>query len=216
MQQTTTINGIEYISDCALTCGDYGGAGSVGVANIRALLAYADENDIDVPDYHIATWVRLSEGRHYEDDDLPESDMIHIHSGYRGEQIVVRADHEELKEMVDSLENYPLIDDEMHSLVEMEWEQEAWDSWLKDDLLRSLSDDTQEAAECISDSGLFELYRQAMEDCNEYSIPEYSGSHIAVDRISKRFGELVVERGQARAKIPANKTRQYLLPDTSN
>ena len=194
MQQTTTINGIEYISDSALICGDYGGAGSVGVANIRTLLAYATKNDVDVSVYHLSIWTRLSEGRHYENDVLPESPIVQIHSAYGGEQLAVRADHEELKEMVASLEDYSLIDEEMISFIEMEWEQDAWDCWLKDDLLRSLSDDIQEATECISDSELFELYRQAMEDCNEYPIPEYAGVAVAVDRISGRFSELVTNR----------------------
>ena len=38
------------------------------------------------------------------------------------------------KETTDALEDYPRINDERVSEVEMEWEDEAWKDWLRSDL----------------------------------------------------------------------------------
>ena len=37
-----------------------------------------------------------------------------------------------------------MIDEEEHSKVEMEWEQEAWDNYVREDLERTLEEDTKE------------------------------------------------------------------------
>src|SRR5215211_9312434 len=91
-----------YISCDALTVGDYGGYGTVGEANIRSL------------------------EREQTDNDYP----VHIeHGAYASKQLWL-FDTPENREIIKRLEDdYPLVDEEEHSRVEMEWEMEAWDDY---------------------------------------------------------------------------------------
>ena len=45
---------------------------------------------------------------------------------------------DEMAEMFDGLEDYPLICDETHSLLEMEAAEEAWDDWARSDFCRAV------------------------------------------------------------------------------
>jgi hypothetical protein len=96
--------------------------------------------------------------------------------------------------LIEGLErDYPLISEEEHSRVELEWEQEMWSSWLKDDLVRALPDELSEIVEDDLDDGeLYQLYRNAMEQENEYPIFEQSGCTVRRDRIQDTFNELVI------------------------
>lgn len=69
----------------------------------------------------------------------------------------------------------------------MEWLDEAWESWIKSDLIRTLPEDRQETVEALSDDVLREAFHAAMEEKNEYPTPEYSQVHVAVDRIAASF-----------------------------
>jgi len=73
----------------------------------------------------------------------------------------------------------------------MEWEQEAWECWLRDDLLRTLDDELRERAEHMDESVLRDAYATAMESTNTYPTAEYNGLHIDVDRIASAFADAV-------------------------
>jgi hypothetical protein len=206
MYDETTINGITYITDSALTCGDYGGAGSVGVANLRSLEAMADESgstgldqDEEIDQMHTtyAHFERMRKGWAWEGDYEIDAPLVFLSGAYGSRTAWVRADHEELAEVVNALSDYPLIDDEECSKVEMEWEDEAWDSWIRSELLRSIEDDLTDKIDALEaqgkdlDSLLYQAYRDAMERENEYPTPEHYGVHVAVDRIADTFADMV-------------------------
>jgi len=125
MQESVSINGIEYISDSSLTSGEYGGAGSVGVANIRTIEAHAEDNGLEVEHCSYSDWGKWAAGSVVAawrgsgrlPVDPPTAPIVKLEGAYYSQSIFVRADNEELREMVDSLESYPLLDDEAHSLV---------------------------------------------------------------------------------------------------
>lgn len=73
----------------------------------------------------------------------------------------------------------------------MEWEAEAWESWLKSDLLHSLPEALEELADSLPDDALWEAYREAMEETNTYPECEYSGVSVDVERIADAFARHV-------------------------
>lgn len=97
-------------------------------------------------------------------------------------------DTADTRKIVEGLErNYPVYDEDMLSHVEEEWEREAWEDWLRSDLLATLPDALQELVEDMDDITLWEWYQTAMEAANEYPVFEYSGACVRVERIAGQF-----------------------------
>jgi hypothetical protein len=152
---------VEMISHDYLVVGDYGGASSVGEANIRTL--------------------EPLEGSHME------------HGAYSSRQLWL-PDTEDNRELIASFDNYPCLDDEVLCEVEAEWELEAWNSYVRSDLLRSLPLEVRHVADELEEDRkeiLWELYLEAMEKTNSYPNAEDSGVHVPIDRIKDTFGQLV-------------------------
>ncbi len=121
--------------------------------------------------------------------DSPGAWLQHLDYGY--EQLWL-PDTPENRELIEGLEDdYPLIDDEVLSQIELELEEEAWGSWIRRDLLHNLPDSIQDFAEDIDDGVLYECYRQAMEKENEYPTFEGDGVYVHIDRIQDTFNLLV-------------------------
>lgn len=100
---------------------------------------------------------------------------------------------------ITGLDDYPLLDEERHSEMEVEAWGEAWENWVGSDFksevmsnLRNADDLTDEAAEelCdqldeVDDEYLFTFFNKAAERANEYWIIETGGgAHIDVKRIA--------------------------------
>ena len=194
MQEEATVDGTVWITDSALVAGDYCGTSSVGEANLRDILQIAEEEELEVLSLSYSTFHRMERGYSWEDDPSLEGvDLVELYGSYGSRSVYVRKSCEILREVVDALENYPLISDETCGEVEMEWENEAWECWVRSDLIATLDNDTQEKIERVEDSALFQAYRDAMEACNEYPVAEGSGVYVAVDRIAPTFAEYVAE-----------------------
>ena len=70
-----------------------------------------------------------------------ELDGVHeVYGGHGTYAVAVRIDAltDEMAELFAGLEDYPLIDDESHSELEMEAAEEAWDSWARSDFCRAV------------------------------------------------------------------------------
>jgi hypothetical protein len=92
-----------------------------------------------------------------------------------------------LLNIAESLENYPVLDEEDHSRREWNDYQESWDSWACGDfrrgLLAELADDCGAAASAIEDCGgeqLQEFY-ESLIPSGDYYICESSGVSVQVD-----------------------------------
>lgn len=221
MQTKHKIFGRWYITDDALTCGDYGGAGSVGVANIRSIMETPGVTEhayecgfYDVGDEfykELRQWETLNDAMVVSEHFVSKTPAIVMHArGDFGSESIYILDNDtadetilepravelldSLREIIDSLADYPCIDDETVSAVESEWENEAFECYAKDDLINTMDDDVQERAGMLDYDILFECYRHAMEDENEYPEPEDSGTHIPVDRIAASFAKHVLAR----------------------
>jgi hypothetical protein len=181
-QEIKTIAGVEYVSHSSLVAGDYGGAGAVGEANIRSILEAAGE-EWDTQNVSWREWDRADNMRQWDKDEPITAPVVVVYYAYNGRKVWVRRDVEELLELVDGLEDYPLIDDDMHSSVMMEREDEAWESWVRDDLERLTGLDLDD----YNDTDLHNAYLEAMDATNTYPVDEYSGVHIDVERIADEF-----------------------------
>ena len=119
-------------------------------------------------------------------------DSILRHGGYGYEQLWL-PDTPENRELIEGLESdYPLLDDEVHSQIESELEDEAWENWLRRDLVRETPETIRDFAEDVDNDILYECYRQAMEKENEYPIFEGDGAYVRIEEIQDTFNELLI------------------------
>jgi len=193
-----TLNGIEYLSHDSLTYGDYGGFGSMGLANIRVIV---EGHDGSVVSTGMADLRYASEGNPYGLADNLLADFAQFEDGgpavldaygdYGSRQVWIAADIDAEHRYTAQLERYPELSGDETCQVEMEWEQEAWECWLRDDLLRTLDDDLRERADNMDDGALRDAYSASMEATNTCPTAEYNGVHVDVDRIAPAFADAV-------------------------
>jgi hypothetical protein len=118
--------------------------------------------------------------------------VFELYGGYGTRGIVISLElyntNEEVKDTIDGLENYPLINDESLSELEMKIEEEGWDLWVKGDLKRDLAAAGIEYPD--DDDKLAELFYAAAERANEYPIFEDAVSCFwHLDRIVARWNK---------------------------
>tara|TARA_R110001583_G_scaffold11984_4_gene53418 strand:- start:9138 stop:9749 length:612 start_codon:yes stop_codon:yes gene_type:complete len=195
----TTKYGHKYISPSCCTYGDYGGAGTVGVANVRAILEM-DEFKNSILRLGYRDWENIDK---WNDDFTPQHTIdefkvhgppkvVHLTGGW-GSNTLWLLECEETKDIIACLADYPLLDDDLHGQVELEWEDEAWECWVRSDLYSHLDEDLQEAIDDdkTTDAKLYEAYRLAMESTNTYPTHEYAGTHVDIDRIKDEYNDNV-------------------------
>jgi len=210
--QSITIGDTAYVSHSSLEFGDYGGAGSVGLANIRVLIDANSDSVQQVSMHFIDRFQRKRPMLHYltDSEQIALDDITKDHPAilsaygdYGSRQVWVRKDIAEqpdygswYRSLLEALDNYPLLDEEESSRVEMEWEEEAWKDWLKHDLLKTIDDDDalSEYASLLNDSELFQCCRRAMDATNEYAVAEYSNVYVDIDRIADAFRDAIEAR----------------------
>lgn len=140
------------------TQGDYVGYGSVGLANQRVI-----------------------------QDEFKEEDLIFLTADYSWSAVAVLIGPE-TQELLKRLDNYPSLSDEEVSKVEMEWADEAWDSWAKSDFvyaLRKRFPEHEDLLDTLEPDALRELFEQARERVNRDWVSEYSGVTIDTEVVAK-------------------------------
>ena len=121
--------------------------------------------------------------------------------GTRGVAVMLSAITDDMLEDFESLEDYPSLDDDALSNLEMEMETEDWKAWIEHDLRRALKDalrlsDDDDKATCdpgieemidaLDDEKLFTLYRTLCERTSTYWKPESAvGGTIDLERLVK-------------------------------
>jgi hypothetical protein len=224
MTYTLTFGRETWIGPDCCTFGDYGGYGSYGRANIDECLEQAER--VETIDY--GTLHRMVEykdtGRKpvYDFEEVVDfalklrerPDVIHVTGDYGSECVLIRQGWDWGKETTDALEDYPCINEERVSEVEMQWEEEAWKDWLYYDLSRFLRDKADSLLETyfdkLSDDAAWELYREAMEASNTYPVGEHNGVTVDVDRVGPELSRLVSERYEAeRSKVIRDALEAY-------
>lgn len=194
MMEETTKYGHKYVSPNALVYGDYGGAGSVGVANVRAIFEMEELVD-HVCQMTYRTWENLdkwnddfTEPAYIDDFASDPPKVVHLVGGH-GSNTLWLLECEETEDIIASLADYPLLDEDLHSQVELEWEEEAWEHWTRSELYDGLPEELQEAIDDKkpTDGKLYEAYRLAMESTNTYPVSEQAGVYIDTKRIQDEY-----------------------------
>jgi hypothetical protein len=112
---------------------------------------------------------------------------VEVSGGYGTFAIVVRLDSlpDEAIEFLEQLSTYPVADDDAHSRLEMEAQNEAWDDWAAQDFVRAL----EEKFDCEIDGAaedLFTVFCELMESTNTYWKNEQGDSmYVDMGRIVK-------------------------------
>lgn len=185
--ETIKICGIEYVTNSALSGGDYGGAGYLAHVNCEVLQKAAEEfgHGDNIMGSGFNDWNLERDVQDELDRECDAPVLIMQSGGYNSVAALVRADVEELVEMVASLDDYPVLDDEALSEREMEIEAEAWIDYtageVRDFVEDAVEDDADEAfVERVEefleqvDGDLFhEWFLEGSCECNVY--PEFEG-----------------------------------------
>jgi len=127
---------------------------------------------------------------------LNQTGIWDVYGGHGTYAVAIRvsAITESMLEVFEQLENYPLISEEDHSEVEMEAEQEAWDSWTRHDFKRLLIEKFPHLEEKIDampdDGGLWRVLAEGMERANEYWIHETgNNAFVRLERVIEHITE---------------------------
>lgn len=158
-----------YITCHALSVGDYGGAGSTGEGNIRA---------------------------------LEETEGAYVKHGPHGFRQLYLPDTEENREIVRALEeDYPVFDEEAVSEVEAEWEQEAWENWLENDLALGIEKAGEHYIDLwdgLEETDKWRLYGEAQARAGVCPHSEHSGMYVDVRRLVTVMPPILLEEALSR------------------
>lgn len=119
--------------------------------------------------------------------------VYEVYGDYSYNSLAIRLDKitPEMVEDFEGLEEYPVLDDEHHSNLEMEMEVDDWQCYGErefKDRLRKFSDAMDDAMDSIEDGLLLELYFENKERTNSEWINESgTGGCIQIERIVKDF-----------------------------
>lgn len=202
-----TVNGQTYVSVASV--GDYGGDGSVGEANLRTLKAQysyvqqpysafrADGTPALV--YSHGTWVE-SPASEYD-----EIDLIVLYGDHGSETAFLR-ECDETADTFAALADYPILDDDEHSIVEMEWRDAAVPDAVRDvgRAMRAHGELFEEVWDALDQSQAEQAIYHALSNGTGCEVSyEYSGAYIDADAVAKliaaSWGDLVERRA---VKLP--------------
>ena len=120
-----------------------------------------------------------------------DKDVLERFYSYGAEYIYIRstAENNEIIECLEALENYPAIDDQDVSLMNIEMFEESWENWIRSDFENMVLNHFDLCDIEYEDSDLLEWFKQLTERANIYFEVESGGNGwIDLDRIE--FDEL--------------------------
>jgi hypothetical protein len=195
IRKETFKNNITYVSIDCLSFGDYDNSGAVERANVKVL----KEKYQNCEKYSFQSWQEKERYINWEtgyEDILPTSDIVELYGDFGSTQIWIREDIDQEEGYINSLSNYPVIDDESVSETENEIEKESWNNWIRGDLSTNLLSNiilTKIDKYHVEDNDLFECYCQAKEIKNEYFIVESGGiGWIDIEEIGAEYRKQVI------------------------
>ncbi len=154
------------------TGSDYSG-GSVNESNYQVLGELLDEHHPE--DAQPVVWARTSGG----------------HGTYG---IVVRYGdlEDEVREAIDALEDYPLMDEEHHTELEMKQQDDAWDNWGRGDFIKHVAKlegkDRSALEDAITPDQWYGVFHAMKESANEeWEDQQGSGQYIDMEKIAEEL-----------------------------
>ena len=178
----------------ACDCGDYGGNGALGLANVEALSEQFSNRMMTEPYSRWDVDGTIKPGRvHQDESDYENVDLIILEGSFGSKSAYLATDCEEYSDIVAGLENYPVINEEIFSRVEMEWADEAIAGAVSDmhRELRKHGGNAEDIWHEMTQDQCEAMIRDAMEKTNTYAESELSGSYIKLDRITPHIAEVL-------------------------
>lgn len=145
-----TDKGILYYASPLLSFGDYDNSCAVERSNVRVFMEEFGQDP----------YVMRKRGDY-------SSEIIYID---------IMCDNEEIISTLCALADYPAMDDQDVSAMEMEMEEEDWSSWMKRDFKKRIEKKFGVWDSDPDDGKLFELYRELKEQTNTYYEVQSGGS----------------------------------------
>lgn len=192
------VEGVPYITHPVLCYGDYGGAGTVGHANIRYIQEVAKKNEWDIDTCSLNAMSDLSWSQSYEVDKahwkeigMPPIIQAWAYPGF--EQIFVCEYFKELADELDTLDDYPIFDDEMNSIIEMEWQDLAWDDYVLREFIKFVDEEVQDYIDEYEEqyeemTNVFrESFNAVYADGNVEWEYGYASAYIDTEKMKERF-----------------------------
>jgi hypothetical protein len=135
----------------------------------------------------------------------PQCRELYGSYGSHGVAIDPRYLSEELLENLQSLERYPVLDEDALSHLELELQGEAWESWACSDFSRKLEsllsdllsahyeggDDerAEQSVESLSEDQLWDLFSRAADESNTYWESQHNDVYIDCNRVAESLSE---------------------------
>lgn len=218
----TFANGAKYRTHDALSSS----YGSIGVANIRALLPeFAGRVDawsqLQLHDESRGRATQCGNGRAgragrascglhcVPEHRLPTDDCLLVTDALGTESMYLLSP--DFDRLIAALNDYPSIDDVVLSEVEEEWKKEAWEGWIKDALFRFMKDPLLRdwAGEFLDDGVLYAHYRASLDTTGVYPEIEQRAVCLDVRRIVTAFEQ------NLRSEVKQEYDRSFNFAETS-
>ena len=113
--------------------------------------------------------------------------IVHLHGGHGTSAIAIKLSEltEPMLQDLICLENYPILDEQELSEVELEGQKESWDCWVKSDFIKELEATFNLEFGDLSDETVFELFETLRERSNTYWCENGCDQSIDLYRIVK-------------------------------
>lgn len=99
----------------------------------------------------------------------------------------------DVRDFFAGLGNYPFADEDLHSEMELEAQDENWKSWARADFIRALEEKFETDLDDVSDADLYTLFSEASDRSGTYWENEQGDSmYIDLDRIVGEISALDV------------------------
>lgn len=104
-------------------------------------------------------------------------------------QAVPEDKEEEVAEFLNALSDYPLADEDLHSEMEMEAQNEAWENWGRSDFKKALAEKFDEVDfDEVDDQKLYGLFHEASDSSGTYWENQQGDEmYIDMERIVKKI-----------------------------
>jgi hypothetical protein len=157
----TTDPELLYVIPDLMTYSDYSNGRVIQESNYRAFLVEC-ENEEDNPNA-----------------------IIRLHGGYDTNALAIKVSQltENMLECLTSLEDYPVLDEQIMSELELEGQNEAWELWARDDFIKELQEKLNIELVDSQEDGLLKLFWQASEKANEYWFEDGCSQYIRIEKL---------------------------------
>jgi hypothetical protein len=113
---------------------------------------------------------------------------------------------------LNGLQDYPLADESLHSKMELEAQEEAWDNWAKDDFVTAIQRIFNIDFEDTPDSQLlFDIFHETADNAGQYWVNESAGDMwIDVKRVARALPQKDFNRLLATTIDPVAAINRYM------